>query len=210
MTRGERPLSYMDMRGTPGFGRIFAAPAGLLTTAAAVGALIAAGLVPERPLGLAVVVAGVAGAYELVRAVRLLVRRRRAADDWLRTATGAFVAPSYAWRAKQLTSPRERRTLARTLRLLVREAFERPVGRRRPLALPAVRRHRDEVLRLAGRLERVDEPVTPAGMLRVVDLVTDGGSPLWTSAQDDRLGEAISTALALLRPAARAPRAAGC
>jgi hypothetical protein len=200
----------MNVRGTPDAVRLLVLPAGLLAVAAGGAAAIAGGLAPGRWLGLAVLVAGIAGAYELVRAVRVLVRQRRAADDWLRTATGEFVAPSYAWRARQLTSPRERRTLARTLRLLVREAFERPVGWRRPLALPAVRAHRDEVLFLAQRLERVDEPVSPAGMLRVVDLVTDGGSPLWTSVKDDALGDAIATTLALLRPAARAPRAAGC
>jgi len=191
----------MDVRGTPGVARLLAAPAALLVLAAGVGAAIAAGLVPGRWLGLAVVVAGVAGVYELVRALVILQRRRRAADDWLRTATGDFVAAPYAWRARQLTSPRERRTLARTLRLLVREAFERPVGWRRPLPLPAVREHRDEVLLLASRLEHVEEPVTPAGMLRVVDLVTDGAGPLWTTTKDDALGDAIAKTMTLLRPA---------
>jgi len=191
----------MDVRGTPGAARLLAAPVALLALAAGGGAAIATGLVPGRWPGLAVVVAAVAGVYELVRSLVILRRRRRAADEWLRTATGEFVAAPYVWRARQLTSPRERRTLARTLRLLVREAFERPVGRRRPLALPAVRAHRDEVLLLASRLEHVEEPVTPAGMLRVVDLVTDGAGPLWTGVQDDRLGDAITTTLNLLRPA---------
>ena len=196
------------MRGTPEAERLLAIPVALLALAAGGGAAIAAGLVPGRWLGLAVVVAGVAGVYELVRALRILSRRRRTADAWLRTATGGFVAPSYAWRARQLTSARERRTLARTLRLLVREAFERPVGRRRPLPLPAVREHRDEVLLLARRLERVEEPVTPAGMLRVVELVTDGASPLWTTVQDDALADAIATTLDLLRPDVRETHAA--
>ena len=49
-------------------------------------------------------------------------------------------------------------------------------------------------------LESLEEPVTPAGMLRVVDLVTDGAGPLWGTTKDATLGDAISTTLAILRP----------
>jgi len=92
--------------------------------------------------------------------------------------------------------------LATTLRLIEQTAFERPLGRRRPLYLPAVREHRESVQILARALERLEEPVTPAGMLRVVDLVTDGAGPLWGTTTDATLADAISTTLAILTPGA--------
>ena len=90
--------------------------------------------------------------------------------------------------------------LAKTLRGIEHMADEQPFGRRRPLYLPAVRAHRQSVERLARTLERLDEPVTPAGMLRVVDLVTDGCGPLWGTTEDATLGDAISTTLRILMP----------
>lgn len=188
----------MELRGIPGLGRTLALPVGYLATAALVGAAAWTVLPPEAALRAVAVAAGILGAYELVRAQRLLVRQRRAADAWLRSATGGFVPPAYAWRAEQLTSPRERRMLARTLRLIERSAYERSVGRLRPLNLPAVRAHHESLELLACTLETLDEPVTPAGMLRVVDLVTNGAGPLWGATKDAPLGDAISTTLAIL------------
>ena len=68
--------------------------------------------------------------------------------------------------------------LAKTLRLIEQSAYERPAGWHRPLYLPAVREHHECVETLARALESLEQPVTPAGMLRVVDLVTDGAGPL--------------------------------
>jgi len=188
----------VELRGVPGLGRILALPVGYLATAALVGAAAWTVLPPERWILAVALAAGILGVYELVQAQRLLLRQRRAADAWLRSATGSFVPPAYAWRAEQLTSPRERRMLARTLRLIERSAYERSVGRLRPLNLPAVRAHHDSLELLACTLETLDEPVTPAGMLRVVDLVTNGAGPLWGATKDAPLGDAISTTLAIL------------
>jgi hypothetical protein len=188
----------MDVLGIPGLGRTLALPAGLLATAALVGASAWTVLPSETWVRAVAVAAGILGLYELVQAQRVLLRQRRAADAWLRSATGGFVPPAYAWRAEQLTSPRERRLLASTLRLIERSAYERSVGRLRPLNLPAVRAHHESLELLAETLETVDEPVTPAGMLRVVDLVTDGAGPLWGSTKDAPLGDAIASTLALL------------
>ena len=55
-------------------------------------------------------------------------------------------------------------------------------------------------------LDRLDEPVTPAGMLRVLDLITNGASPLWAGMKGPALGNTIATTLAVLRP----DRSAGC
>ena len=190
----------MELRGTPGLGRILALPAACLAAAALIGSLAWTVLAPSRLLGVAAVSLGIFGVYELVLAQRLLLRQRRVADDWLRSATGAFVPPSYAWRARQLCSPRHRRMLARTLRSIEQSAYERPAGWHRPLYLPAVRAHHECLETLARALESLEQPVTPAGMLRVVDLVTDGAGPLWGTAKDATLGDAISTTLAILTP----------
>ena len=196
------PASYpeedVELRGTPGLGRILALPVACLGTAALVGAAAWTVFPSDRWVRVAAVSVGILGVYELIRAYMVLRRMRRAADDWLRSATGGFVPPAYAWRAEQLTSPRERRMLAGTLRLIERSAYERGRGRYRPLHLPAVRENRESLELLADTLETVDEPVTPAGMLRVVDLVTDGAGPLWGATKDAPLGEAIATTLAVL------------
>jgi hypothetical protein len=55
------------------------------------------------------------------------------------------------------------------------------------------------VQRLARALDSLELPVTPAGMLHVVDLVTDGASPLWGTTRGPALGDAILTTLALLK-----------
>jgi hypothetical protein len=189
----------LELRGTPRLGRILALPVGCVAVAALVGGLAWFVLAPDRWLRVAAVSAAIFGVVQFVRAQRVLSKQRRMADDWLRSATGGFVPPSYAWREKQLCSPRERRMLARTLRGVEEMAYERPLGRRRPLYLPAVREHRDFVDLLAQALERLEEPVTPAGMLRVVDLLSDGASPLWGTTKDATLRDAISTTLAILR-----------
>jgi hypothetical protein len=190
----------LELRGTPGLGRTLALPVGCLAAAALSVGLAWTVSGPDRWLRSVSVSIGIFGGYELVRAQRLLLRQRRLADDWLRSATGVFVPPPYVWRAEQLCSPGQRRTLARMLRLIEQRAFERPVGRLSPFHLAAVREHRESVRSLARALESLEEPVTPAGMLRVLDLVTGAGSPLWGTTNDAALGDAISTTFAILTP----------
>lgn len=137
-----------------------------------------------------------------IEAFRAKVRERRLADNWLKSATGAFVPDKYEWRARELCSPGHRRQLAHTLRLIDESAFARPVGRVRPLNLAAARHHRQAVLTLASRLEALDEPVTPAGMLRVRSLLTDGASALYGTVKGPELGNAIASIVDLLEPAA--------
>lgn len=136
----------------------------------------------------------------LIEALRRRARERRLADDWLTSATGAFVPAKYEWRARDLTSAGHRRRLAHTLRLIDESAQERPLMRRRPLDLTAARHHRHAVRTLAERLEALDEPVTPAGMLRVRALLSDGASPLYGMTKCDELGDEIAVTLSLLEP----------
>jgi len=195
----------LELRGTPKLGRILALPVGCLVAAALVGGLDVTVLAPSRWLGVATVSVGAFSVYQFARAWWLLGVQRRLADDWLRSATSGVVPPLYVWRARQLCSPRQRRMLGKTLRLIEQVADERFLGVRRPHRLAAVQEHREAVETLAQVLESLEQPVTPAGMLRVVDLVTDGASPLWGSRKDAILGEAISTTLTILTPHATNP-----
>lgn len=183
--------------GAPGVGRVIAMPFGLV--AAGLGAVAAwSAFSRDRRLGVAAVSLLLFGLFQLVLALGVLYRRRRRADDWLRTATRGVVPSAYVWRAAQLTSSRERRMLAKTLRLVAQRAGGRSVGRQHP-RLIAARERRVALEALAKTLERENEPVTPAGMLRVVDLITAGAGPLWGT-NDEALGEAIEATLALLAP----------
>ena len=88
---------------------------------------------------------------------------------------------------------RARRRLARSLRARVKDA-ERPAAIRISAAVPLCRRAvlpwRESLLGLAERLERPD-PVNPAGVARVLVLLTDGTGPLYNPAAAGRMGDAV-------------------
>jgi hypothetical protein len=137
---------------------------------------------------------------EMLLAPRLKMRDRRRADDWLRSSTGTFIPEKYARRAEELCSLQHRATLAKTLRKIERSAEDRAVGRATILNLGAVRAHRHALRALVRWLEAHDKPVTPAGVLRVVDLITQAGSPLYDTGRSERLGAEIAATIDLLRP----------
>lgn len=124
--------------------------------------------------------------------------RRREADQWLRRHR-AFMFSPHAWRAAQLTSEKSRRSLASSLRGIVDE-LEGPI--RLPGASPlnrqGVRPHVRVVEALANRLDDLARPVSPAGVLHVRDLLTDGGSPLYDRTRADDLPETVDTIIAIL------------
>jgi hypothetical protein len=188
----------MEWLRQPGAARTFASPAAGWLAACAAGVAWATAI-PDARLGFAAAGAALLAIAETVRALAVLSLRRRAADDWLRSAIGDSVEPRYAWRARQLRGACERLRLAKTLRLIVRRATERRprgFGAGRPSAVPE---NREALQLLASTLERVDQPVTPAGMLRVIDLITDGAGPLWNPPESSALGESIYSTLAVLR-----------
>jgi hypothetical protein len=188
----------MELFRQPGAGTTLV-PAAASGIAAGVGGIVWAAALPDIWLLFAAVGAASVGVVEAGGALVVLWGRRRAADDWLRSATGDFVPARYVWRARQLRAACERLLLAKTLRLLVRRAAEDPRGGFGALRLTAVSENREALQLLASTLERVDQPVTPAGMLRVIDLITDGGGPLWNTAKGSALAETISSILAVLR-----------
>ena len=118
-----------------------------------------------------------------VRALWRLRRRRREADALLRASAGRWEHhPSVAWRVAELTSPRQRRTVAGTLRAIAREVRDpRPAISASVVARRRLRHHVAELELLADRLADLDRPATGAGIVLVHDLLSDGGSPLYVA-----------------------------
>jgi hypothetical protein len=124
--------------------------------------------------------------------------RRRRADEWLRAATGSEVPTAHAWRAAELTSPRRRHLLARTLGEVAdaRPRNDALGGRYRPRHTASVSR-RESLEELAVALENENHLVAPAGMLSVLDLVTDGTGPLW-GGNEQALDDALERIFAIV------------
>jgi len=124
--------------------------------------------------------------------VRVQLHKARL-DQQLAEGFGPDPLEDRALRARQLTSPRARRRLARSLRARVKDA-ERPAAPRLSAAVPlsrrAVRSWRESLLGLAERLERPD-PVNPCGVARVLVLLTDGTGPLYNLGAADRMSDAV-------------------
>jgi hypothetical protein len=103
------------------------------------------------------------------------------------------------FRANQLTGPRYRGMLARSLF----ESVEAAEGERRrsmasvPFAYGEVRAARAALLELANGL-RGDGPVAPAGVVLAERLITDGTGPLYVRSRHDALWRAARRASAAL------------
>jgi hypothetical protein len=159
-------------------------------------------------LAVSLISAGVFGLWLFARSLWALLLERRRADAWLESATGDFVPAAYEWRAAELGSPANRRMLARTLRSVVARATDGRTAMYRP-RLTAARRRRTAIEELAETLEHEEYPVTPAGMLRVIELIRNGAGPLWGSSAE-RLEREIETTLQLLAPQSRSGLHAAC
>ena len=112
-------------------------------------------------------------------------RARGDADRWLRVSEGRSEAhPAFAWRTAELTSPRERRLLARSLRGVVADV-RAPVSAfsAAPLNRRGLRPYAEEIEKLATRVGDFEQPVTAAGIVLTRDLLADDASPLDTGGQ---------------------------
>ena len=109
-------------------------------------------------------------------------RERRDADRLLRASDGRWEEhATVAWRVAELTTARERRLLARSLRGIVKASTARtPAVSAMPLDRRGVREHAPSLVELANHLEDLDRAVTGAGVLLVRDLLRDGSGPLYT------------------------------
>ena len=108
-----------------------------------------------------------------------LRRERELADAELRTAD--FTTPRTAWRARELTVPKERLALARAVNRILRAADARYLPGATPLNRIAVRDQAHALRELETRLADLERPVSARGVLLIGDLLTDGYGPLYVS-----------------------------
>jgi hypothetical protein len=160
---------------------------GVLPSAAALGFAVS--------LVLIALVQGSLAAYDLRRS-------RRLGNALLRGHPGASpVSDLAAWRSAQLTSPRNRRELARHVRRL-RHETEACIRLGAPRVDLAVLEASLVLLRrLESRLELPPDPVSPLGTLDVDALIAGGFGPLTCPERTSGLPAALVRALATLEPA---------
>ncbi len=126
--------------------------------------------------------------------LRLRVRLHRASlDRQLSDGLAAGSAEDRARRARQLEDSKTRRRLASALRGVIADS-ELPAVSRLCSAVPvsrgAVLPWRQALLGLAERLESTDL-VDPCGVARVMVLITDGCSPIYSPYAEGSMSDAI-------------------
>jgi len=155
-----------------------AAPYAVILAVTAIAA--AAGVISGRPAK-AILLAGAAAA--VVAALWGWFQRallRELADRFIATGFGAPPVEAVIARRAELTGPRERRGLARSMSEAVEVAKAPPaMSARVPLDRRAVVAESELLRRLAGRLADVDSPVAARGVALAELLVTDCASPLY-------------------------------
>ena len=128
-------------------------------------------------------------------------RQREAADAWIQRS--ATVPDRLSWRAAELTSGRERRLLAGSLRSVVAELSPSRMPGAAPLNRVALRPHTRLLSTLADRLDDLERPVTARGILEVQWLLIDPDSPFYARSEEDEdeleeVRKAVVAALDLL------------
>ncbi len=147
---------------------------------------------------------GRTGLTEPSLALRLHVAaHRQSLTHELSEGADPTVSPALALRARQLTSDRSRRMLARSLRRTVHEALH-PVPRRvtfGPLRRGAVIDAEDVIDVLVKRLHS-PEPIAAEGAALIQRVLSDGAwSPLYSTAPGGTLRRLVVLATAALEPA---------
>ncbi len=171
------------------------AAVGLVPLALAAGALL--------PWSAGLVVAAGCVLLSLVRgslALLDLSNLRSAADDLLRA--GARAHPQSAllsWRSAELTSERNRKINARSLRAIARELDGSSLPSTVPLNRAGSRPYAGAIRVLSDRLDDFHRGVSARGVLLVQDLLTDGtGSPLYVTARGSELRATLERCLTAL------------
>lgn len=124
----------------------------------------------------------------LVQAVRRWDARRRLrteADEWILRGYQNRGASRFGWRVDELTGARERRLLGRSLRAVVAQLSERRLPGAVPLNRIGLRPCRALLVAIADRLEALDRPVSPSGIITVQRLLTEPGSVLYAQSSFD-------------------------
>jgi hypothetical protein len=119
--------------------------------------------------------------------------RANGLDRQLASGVEPWRTPVLAARARQLTSDRKRRSLARGMELLVEQA-EEPARVVLTAAItpsrPSVREARPLLLMLAARL-RAGDPVDPRAVAAVNKLLTDGAGPVYRRGDPNTLAHEL-------------------
>jgi hypothetical protein len=177
----------------------------LLALAAASVALDAA---PQLPWTVGVAVAAfflVAGAARAIQRYAELRQLRAAADGLIRRDdTRMQQSPFLAWRSEELTKPSRRRTLAHSLRHVVRELDASTLPGASPLNRRAARPYADRLSKLARLVEDPDTHISARGVLLAESLLTDSTSPLYDRQRSGNLASAIAQVERALRENGRA------
>ena len=168
--------------------------------------VLAAGLPWWAALGASGAVLGW-GAVRACRAWRERRRLRSTADRLLLWgAQPQASAELIARRVDELVAPRRRKTLARSLRSIVREVEGRVLPGPVPLNRRDIRAQLELVQALETRLADLSLPVAPRGVLLVERLLTEPGSPLYSGAHGQELGARLAEAHAALDDRSPQPR----
>jgi hypothetical protein len=139
-----------------------------------------------------------AGARHAGRSALELARLRREADDWLSSIRRCSPSSRFAWRAEELTSPRERRLLARSIRRIVAELQSQVAPGAVPMHLSGLRPYTSHLRALSNRLNDFARPVSPAGVVMLNRLLTQPVGPLCERERADELPRAVASILAAL------------
>ncbi len=122
--------------------------------------------------------------------------RRRSLDRDLAAGIAAWRSPAHAARVAQLTSRRNRRSLAAAMDNVLVVAFLSPSEQARGAVAPcraSIQATAHQIRELSGRL-RADAPVAAAGVVRLDALLCDGAGPIYAPGQADALAGALTTA----------------
>src|SRR5262249_27379841 len=128
-----------------------------------------------------------------------LVGLRRLADEQLRRERRRELRSTLAhWRAGELTSDRNRKILARSIRGLKHDLSPGVLPGASPLDRIGTRPHVDLLAQLADRLAGLARPVSPLGVLQVEELLTSPDSPLYAHEHALQIRPALRQCLELL------------
>jgi hypothetical protein len=125
--------------------------------------------------------------FKSLRERRALRAARHAADAELLDSAAAPLR--LAWRAAELVGAKQRLGLASSLRGLVRDADPRYLPNAQVFDRGAVRAASQRILAAADRLAKIENPVSPRGVLLLEHLLGDTDGPLYDR---DRAAELVA------------------
>jgi hypothetical protein len=158
---------------------------GYVVAAASVLGLEALAGLGGDPLAVAPVSLALLGLLQASRRWDARRRLRAEADAWIERGYENRAASRYGWRIDELTSGRERRLLGHSLRAVVAQLSERRSLGAVPLNRSGLRPCRSNLVALADRLEALERPVSPSGILAVQRLLTEPGSVIYAPSSFD-------------------------